>query len=207
MGNIFTSKKKKQIREIEEINKKLKLEIKKLEKELIIPSALMEEEGELQIEGYIEPEPENCCICMDDIEEGKVETLKCDHTFCKSCIKEWLKTHNTCPLCRTKIKVKDDWRDHSNQLSHRQRNDLLYIEEEREWEQLQEMEQRNRRYREQQEQERRQDEQQRLRNERDRRNGRFDNNAFRNNVYQQNEYQYAASGLSSGRRARGRRNV
>jgi hypothetical protein len=44
----------------------------------------------------------NCCICM---ENKKLNIkLKCNHTFCKQCIKKWLtEKSNTCPTCRTEI--------------------------------------------------------------------------------------------------------
>jgi len=30
--------------------------------------------------------------------------LKCNHTFCKTCIKKWLtEKSNTCPTCRTEV--------------------------------------------------------------------------------------------------------
>lgn len=44
----------------------------------------------------------NCCICM---ENKKLNVrLKCNHTFCKICIKKWLtEKSNTCPTCRTEV--------------------------------------------------------------------------------------------------------
>ena len=48
---------------------------------------------------------EKCSICLNDIIDNK-ELLKCCHIYHKECIDEWLKTKNTCPLCR--MKVKDD---------------------------------------------------------------------------------------------------
>lgn len=44
----------------------------------------------------------NCCICMEN-KKLNVQ-LKCNHTFCKLCIKKWLtEKSNTCPTCRTEI--------------------------------------------------------------------------------------------------------
>ena len=64
----------------------------------------------------------DCPICLDTIElntEHKnnthllnvpkyknSKTLKCNHTFHKECIDEWLKKHSNCPYCRTFIKDK-----------------------------------------------------------------------------------------------------
>lgn len=44
----------------------------------------------------------NCAICM---ENKKLNIkLKCNHIFCKSCIKKWLtEKSNTCPNCRIEI--------------------------------------------------------------------------------------------------------
>ncbi len=44
----------------------------------------------------------NCAICM---ENKKLNIkLKCNHVFCKGCIKKWLtEKSNTCPNCRTEI--------------------------------------------------------------------------------------------------------
>lgn len=44
----------------------------------------------------------NCCICMEN-KKLNVQ-LKCNHTFCKMCIKKWLtEKSNTCPTCRTEV--------------------------------------------------------------------------------------------------------
>lgn len=44
----------------------------------------------------------NCAICM---ENKKLNIkLKCNHIFCKGCIKKWLtEKSNTCPNCRIEI--------------------------------------------------------------------------------------------------------
>lgn len=44
----------------------------------------------------------NCAICMDN-KKSNIK-LKCNHIFCKGCIKKWLtEKSNTCPTCRTEI--------------------------------------------------------------------------------------------------------
>tara|TARA_B100000287_G_C20671934_1_gene793719 strand:- start:70 stop:471 length:402 start_codon:yes stop_codon:yes gene_type:complete len=44
----------------------------------------------------------NCAICMEN-KKSNIK-LKCDHIFCKGCIKKWLtEKSNTCPNCRTEI--------------------------------------------------------------------------------------------------------
>ena len=56
-----------------------------------------------------------CCICFDasyDTEShDNVITFECNHSFCKSCVKKMISTDaclskNSCPLCRSPIKVK-----------------------------------------------------------------------------------------------------
>jgi hypothetical protein len=48
-----------------------------------------------------------CAICLDGYEEGdticwaKIDT--CDHIFHEECAIEWLKNHDECALCRSKI--------------------------------------------------------------------------------------------------------
>ena len=37
----------------------------------------------------------NCCVCYEDCNR----TLKCGHYLCSKCSK-WIKTSNTCPMCR-----------------------------------------------------------------------------------------------------------
>lgn len=44
------------------------------------------------------PEP-NCPICLGKI-EGKAYAHGCFHTFCKTCLFEWAKVKNECPVCR-----------------------------------------------------------------------------------------------------------
>ncbi|GLT68873.1 hypothetical protein SLA2020_410680 [Shorea laevis] len=50
-------------------------------------------------------EPNECIVCLSEIEEGeKVRRLKCNHTFHRDCLDEWLQQFwATCPLCRTKV--------------------------------------------------------------------------------------------------------
>eukprot|EP00835_Amoeboradix_gromovi_P001545 NODE_72_length_23514_cov_0.560624.p6 type:complete len:312 gc:universal NODE_72_length_23514_cov_0.560624:21399-22334(+) len=45
--------------------------------------------------------PKDCAICQDILEYGL--ELKCKHVFHEDCIKEWFKSHNTCPICRAEV--------------------------------------------------------------------------------------------------------
>ena len=51
-------------------------------------------------------EAKQCSICFEDYAENDtVVILPCDtrHIFHDSCISEWLKEKDTCPLCKTQI--------------------------------------------------------------------------------------------------------
>jgi hypothetical protein len=41
---------------------------------------------------------EPCPICFDDMQEKHYS--ECKHAFHKECLLEWLKHHQTCPICR-----------------------------------------------------------------------------------------------------------
>ncbi|KAK9678529.1 hypothetical protein RND81_11G217400 [Saponaria officinalis] len=43
----------------------------------------------------------HCSICWDDYEDGQdMGILRCEHEFHFNCIEHWLRTKNSCPLCR-----------------------------------------------------------------------------------------------------------
>ena len=49
--------------------------------------------------------PDLCLICTRD---GKpMYKLKCNHVFCKSCIRRWLTENPTCPVCRQDATITD----------------------------------------------------------------------------------------------------
>lgn len=51
----------------------------------------------------------DCCICMSDFEVGdEVVSMPCGHSYHDACLKEWLKTHNSCPVCRDKVPTDED---------------------------------------------------------------------------------------------------
>eukprot|EP01064_Diplonema_japonicum_P016668 TRINITY_DN24680_c0_g1_i1.p1 TRINITY_DN24680_c0_g1~~TRINITY_DN24680_c0_g1_i1.p1 ORF type:complete len:347 (+),score=57.76 TRINITY_DN24680_c0_g1_i1:36-1076(+) len=46
----------------------------------------------------------SCCICKDEFAlNQKAVQLPCGHVYCKDCIKEWLDSHRTCPMCREEV--------------------------------------------------------------------------------------------------------
>lgn len=71
-----------------------------------LPTDLEEEKNKLSEDEFINLETcselTNCAICMEN-KKMNVK-LKCNHIFCKTCIKKWLtEKSNTCPNCRTEI--------------------------------------------------------------------------------------------------------
>ena len=52
----------------------------------------------------LDKDKQNCVICMEDFKNGDVTTnLPCLHMFHTNCIQGWLKTQNTCPICKFKL--------------------------------------------------------------------------------------------------------
>jgi hypothetical protein len=47
-----------------------------------------------------------CSICLSNLNNSKTKTFTCNHTFHETCINEWLKDKDTCPMCRVVINVK-----------------------------------------------------------------------------------------------------
>ena len=45
----------------------------------------------------------DCPICREGMEES-VALYPCNHTFHLQCIRRWLQTHDTCPVCRTQVR-------------------------------------------------------------------------------------------------------
>lgn len=45
-----------------------------------------------------------CVVCLDDFGDGDdLKTLPCLHIFHQKCIEQWLRTDNSCPICKTPI--------------------------------------------------------------------------------------------------------
>lgn len=47
----------------------------------------------------------DCAVCLDEIESNQEARLVpgCNHGFHIECADTWLKKHNVCPICRTKL--------------------------------------------------------------------------------------------------------
>ena len=52
----------------------------------------------------------DCSICIQPILKGE-EILKCGHTFQFDCVKRWLGSNKTCPLCRAHVVDNSDKSD------------------------------------------------------------------------------------------------
>lgn len=46
-----------------------------------------------------------CCVCLGEFEikEELLQVISCKHVFHINCIRHWLQSHSTCPLCRTLV--------------------------------------------------------------------------------------------------------
>ena len=69
-------------------------------------SAIVSELPETKIEDInkLDNDKKNCVICMEDFKKGDKSTnLPCLHMFHTNCIQNWLKTQNTCPICKYKL--------------------------------------------------------------------------------------------------------
>ena len=55
---------------------------------------------------------DECCICLEGYKPGEVicaaKTDACDHVFHEDCVREWLKNHDRCPLCRVNLMNVED---------------------------------------------------------------------------------------------------
>lgn len=52
-----------------------------------------------------------CAICLEPFTTGNKSThatTSCNHSFCHSCLAEWLVSHNRCPVCRRNLGDPDD---------------------------------------------------------------------------------------------------
>lgn len=51
----------------------------------------------------------DCAVCKEEYAKGdRVLKLPCSHQFHPECIKPWLETHNSCPVCRFELPVDDE---------------------------------------------------------------------------------------------------
>ncbi|XP_062072965.1 uncharacterized protein LOC133777414 [Humulus lupulus] len=67
-----------------------------------LPRVIINEEHEKQLDGLA------CAICKDMLAIGvEVNQLPCKHLYHPSCILPWLRSRNSCPLCRYELPIDD----------------------------------------------------------------------------------------------------
>ena len=52
-------------------------------------------------------ENDDCSICLASLKGKEVKIAICNHSFHKTCLDDWLKEKENCPLCRTDLKERD----------------------------------------------------------------------------------------------------
>ncbi|CAA2963687.1 probable E3 ubiquitin-protein ligase RHA4A [Olea europaea var. sylvestris] len=54
---------------------------------------------------YLKARDSVCCVCLGEFEikEELLQVISCKHVFHINCIRHWLQSHSTCPLCRTLV--------------------------------------------------------------------------------------------------------
>lgn len=99
----------KKLKIVEDIFKKMNAEIIKKndvigeltkDRECLETRALLQDEFKNQVSKILENDL-LCSICSEVI--VKIHTANCTHSFCESCIKQWLNKSKICPICRTRV--------------------------------------------------------------------------------------------------------
>ncbi|ORX57840.1 hypothetical protein BCR36DRAFT_344588 [Piromyces finnis] len=86
---------------ITNVNKHLK---SKTKSNLCISNTLKEGEGEESTKS-VDKDEQNNAISTDD---DNIRLMPCGHIFHESCIFQWLKDNNTCPVCRYELETDDE---------------------------------------------------------------------------------------------------
>ena len=50
----------------------------------------------------------NCPICWNEVGKTNVAISPCGHTFCLTCLIDWQRRSNSCPVCRTRLMPEGD---------------------------------------------------------------------------------------------------
>ena len=65
---------------------------------------LITEEFDIEEFTIEDEEDRECCICLNNYEEGAIiQLLECRHHMHKECINEWFSENNSCPTCRNTV--------------------------------------------------------------------------------------------------------
>lgn len=52
----------------------------------------------------VEVKNTDCSICLEKLKNVTFVSLPCGHGFCSECILLWLERHQSCPMCRAKLR-------------------------------------------------------------------------------------------------------
>jgi hypothetical protein len=65
---------------------------------------------------HITSQSHDCVVCCERLEtsETVVQLPTCAHIFHENCVMAWLKSHNTCPYCRTELPTEDNNNNNNN---------------------------------------------------------------------------------------------
>lgn len=75
-------------------------------------------DGHIEARGLTSYAANDCSICLEDLQAGdRMVLLLCGHTMHMNCAKQWLKSHNTCPLCKADL-VRLAYNHNYNVLQH-----------------------------------------------------------------------------------------
>jgi hypothetical protein len=82
-----------------------------------ISEGLLEEEIKLLHNYKVKKEKNtNCSICLEKYKIGdEIIKLDCGHEFHSGCLKHWLTTHKTCPICR--FNIRDRFEDYKKLIT------------------------------------------------------------------------------------------
>lgn len=84
--------------------------------EALIKSITVMKYTKSQDDGEVVVEGRECSVCLSEFEESESLRLlpRCNHAFHLPCIDTWLKSHDTCPLCRSTITLLPNQSSNSN---------------------------------------------------------------------------------------------
>ncbi|CAF2131883.1 E3 ubiquitin-protein ligase ATL42 [Brassica rapa] len=87
----------------------------------------------------------DCSVCLSKFESVEILRLlpKCRHAFHIGCIDQWLEEHATCPLCRDRVSIEEEYSVYGNSFRFLNQSEVredssleLYIEREQEEEEV-----------------------------------------------------------------------
>mmetsp|Transcript_3230 Transcript_3230/g.5004 ORF Transcript_3230/g.5004 Transcript_3230/m.5004 type:complete len:228 (+) Transcript_3230:117-800(+) len=97
-------KKKVNVRNLKGLRSRVKSKIKK-RKMRCLAEAQPIANGRHMINGIIPFDSESCSICLETFQANDImASLPCWHTYHLNCLAPWLKSHETCPNCKTDLK-------------------------------------------------------------------------------------------------------